>query len=286
MAQRSNADRSADKPNVSSGKVKIFQRSRLYLQLITVFAIALAFCLGISIFFKVDTITVSGNNHYTPWTVAQASGIQEGENLLFFGRFGAQVKIKQSLPYVEKVRIGIKLPGTVNIVIEEVPVVYSIRDLDGSWWLISSTGRIVEQVNSASAGKSTAIDGVVLDAPVAGEQTVAWEAPAATDVEGNVIPSAGNNADRLKAALAIAQELERNEILGEAASIHVQDLQNIRLWYADRYEVRLGDSTDLAGKIAAMRVAIHKMGQFQTGVLELAPAGESWKVIYTQGGNS
>ena len=286
MAQRSNADRSADKPNVSSGKVKIFQRSRLYLQLITVFAIALAFCLGISIFFKVDTITVSGNNHYTPWTVAQASGIQEGENLLFFGRFGAQVKIKQSLPYVEKVRIGIKLPGTVNIVIEEVPVVYSIRDLDGSWWLISSTGRIVEQVNSASAGKSTAIDGVVLDAPVAGEQAVAWEAPAATDGEGNVIPSAGNNADRLKAALAIAQELERNEILGEAASIHVQDLQNIRLWYADRYEVRLGDSTDLAGKIAAMRVAIHKMGQFQTGVLELAPSGESWKVIYTQGGNS
>lgn len=286
MAQRSNADRSADKPNVSASKVKIFQRSRLYLQLITVFAIALAFCLGISIFFKVDTITVSGNNHYTPWTVAQASGIQEGENLLFFGRFGAQVKIKQALPYVEKVRIGIKLPGTVNIVIEEVPVVYSIRDLDGSWWLISSTGRIVEQVNSASAGKSTAIDGVVLDAPVAGEQAVAWEAPAATDGEENVIPSAGNNADRLKAALAIAQELERNEILGEAASIHVQDLQNIRLWYADRYEVRLGDSTDLAGKIAAMRVAIHKMGQFQTGVLELAPAGESWKVIYTQGGNS
>ena len=286
MAQRSNADRSADKPNVSASKVKVFQRSRLYLQLITVFAIALAFCLGISIFFKVDTITVSGNNHYTPWTVAQASGIQKGENLLFFGRFGAQVKIKQALPYVENVRIGIKLPGTVNIMIEEVPVVYSIRDLDGSWWLISSTGRIVEQVNSASAGQSTAIDGVVLDAPVAGEQAVAWEVPAATDAEGNVILSAGNNADRLNAALSIARELERNEILGEAASIHVEDLQNIRLWYRDRYEVKLGDSTDLAGKIAATKVAIAKMGQFQTGVLELAAAGEGWKVIYTQNGNS
>ena len=285
MAQRSNAERSADKPNVSASKVKIFQRSRLYLQLITVFSIALAFSLGISIFFKVDTITVSGNHHYTPWTVAQASGIQEGENLLFFGRFGAQVKIKQSLPYVETVRIGIKLPGTVNIVIEEVPVVYSIRDLDGSWWLIASTGRIVEQVNSASAGNRTAIDGVILDAPVAGEQAVAWESPAATDGEGNVVPSAGNNADRLKAALAVAQELERNEILGEAAGIHVEDLQNIRLWYGDRYEVRLGDNADLAGKIAAMRVAIEKMGQFQTGILELAPAGEGWKVIYTQTGN-
>ena len=286
MAQRSNADRSADKPNVSASKVKIFQRSRLYLQLITVFAIALAFSLGISIFFKVDTITVSGNSHYTPWTVAQASGIQEGENLLFFGRSGAMVKIMQALPYVENVRIGITLPGTVNIMIEEVPVVYSIRDLDGSWWLISSTGRIVEQVNSASAGKSTAIDGVVLDAPVAGEQAVAWEAPAATDAEGNVIPSAGNNADRLRAALSVAQELERNEILGEAASIHVEDLQNIRMWYADRYEIHLGDSAGMDGKIAAVKVAIGKMGQFQTGVMELAPAGEGWKVIYQQTGNS
>jgi cell division protein FtsQ len=286
MAQRSNADRSADKPNVSASKVKIFQRSRLYLQLITVFAIALAFSLGISIFFKVDTITVSGNSHYTPWTVAQASGIQEGENLLFFGRSSAMVKIKQALPYVENVRIGITLPGTVNIMIEEVPVVYSIRDLDGSWWLISSTGRIVEQVNSASAGKSTAIDGVVLDAPVAGEQAVAWEAPAATDAEGNVIPSAGNNADRLRAALSVAQELERNEILGEAASIHVEDLQNIRVWYADRYEIHLGDSAGMDGKIAAVKVAIGKMGQFQTGVMELVPAGEGWKVIYQQTGNS
>lgn len=286
MAQRSNADRSADKPNVSASKVKIFQRSRLYLQLITVFAIALAFCLGISIFFKVDTITVSGNNHYTPWTVAQASGIQEGENLLFFGRSGAMVKIKQQLPYVENVRIGIKLPGTVNIMIEEVPVVYSIRDLDGSWWLVSSTGRIVEQVNSASAGKRTAIEGVVLDAPVAGEQAVAWEAPAATDGEGNVILSAGNNADRLKAALCVAQELERNEILGEAASIHVEDLQNIRLWYGDRYEVRLGDSADMDGKIAAMKSAISKMGQFQTGVLEVSYTEGKWKAIYRQNTNS
>ena len=286
MANRNHADRSAEKPNVSAAKVRPFQRSRLYLQLLTIFAIALAFCLGISIFFKVDTITVSGTQHYTPWTVAQASGIQKGENLLFFGRAGAQVKIKQALPYVENVRIGIKLPGTVHIEIVEVPVVYAIRDMDGSWWLMTSEGRIVEQVNSASAGDCTAIEGVVLDAPVAGQQAVAWEAPAATDEAGSVILSAGNNADRLKVALSVARELERNEILGEAASIHVSDLQNILLWYGDRYEVRLGDSTDIDGKIAAMKSAIAQMGQFQTGVLEVSYVDGKWKAIYRQNRNS
>ena len=70
MAQRSNAERSADKPNVSASKVKVFQRSRLYLQLITVFAIALAFSLGISITFtNIAPISIS---HFS-WTVYNTS---------------------------------------------------------------------------------------------------------------------------------------------------------------------------------------------------------------------
>lgn len=282
MANRNNADRPAEKPNVSAAKVRPFQRSRFYLQMLTIFAIALAFCLGVSIFFKVETITVSGATHYTPWTVAQASGIQEGENLLFFGRSGAQVKIKQALPYVEEVRIGIKLPSTVHIEIKEVPVVYALRDLDGSWWLMTSNGRIVEQVNSASAGNCTAIEGFVLDAPVAGEQAVAWENPPQTDDAGNVITSATTNADRLRAAISILQELERNEILGEAAKVDVTSLQDLRLWYGERYEVKLGDSTDMDQKIAAMKSAISQMGQFQTGILELSLSEGKWQVIYRQ----
>lgn len=282
MANRNRVDHSSEKPNVAASKARPFQRSRLYLQLLTVFAFALAFCLGVSIFFKVDTITVSGTQHYSAWTVAQASGIQEGENLLFFGRSKAMVKIKQQLHYVENVRIGIKLPGTVNIEIEEVPVVYAIRDLDGSWWLISSTGRIVEQVNSASAGECTAIEGFVLDGPQAGQQAVAWEEPAQTDEAGNVIPSAASNADRLRAALSILQELEKNEILGAAASVDVTSLQDLRLWYGDRYEVLLGDSADMDGKIAAMKSAIEQMGEFQTGVLEVSQTDGKWRVVYRQ----
>lgn len=283
MANRSNADQGAEKPNVSASQARPFQRSRLYLQLLTILAIALAFCLGISIFFKVETITVSGAERYTPWTVAQASGIQEGDNLMFFGRAGAMVKIKQALPYVKDVRIGIKLPGTVNIIIEEVPVVYAIKAQDGSWWLMTSDGKLMEKTNGAAAGECTAIEGVVLDAPAEGEKAVAWEAPAQTDEAGQIIPSAATNADRLRSALKILQQLEKNEILGEAASVNVESLQNLIVWYGNRFEVKLGDSTQMDGKIAAMKSAIGKMGQFQTGILEISQVDGKWKAVYRQG---
>jgi cell division protein FtsQ len=283
MANRNNQDYSADKPNVSQMRAKTFQRSRLYLQLITILAIALAFSLGVSIFFKVENITVSGTNRYSAWTVAEASGIQKGDNLLFFGRAGAQVRIKQALNYVENVRIGIKLPGTVNIFIEEVPVVYSVKDHDGNWWIMTSDGKLLEKANGAEAGNHTVIEGVVLNDPTEGEQATAWEAPPELDTEGNPIPSATTNADRLKAALLIAQQLERNEILGEAASIYVESLQQLKVQYGSRYEVRLGDVSEMDGKIAAMKSAIAQMGEFQTGILEVSNTDGKWQVVYRQG---
>ena len=283
MANRNNQDYSADKPNVSQMRAKTFQRSRLYLQLITILAIALAFSLGVSIFFKVETITVSGTNRYSAWTVAEASGIQKGDNLLFFGRAGAQVRIKQALNYVENVRIGIKLPGTVNIFVEEVPVVYSVKDHDGNWWIMTSDGKLLEKANGAEAGNHTVIEGVVLNDPAEGEQATAWEAPPELDTEGNPIPSATTNADRLKAALLIAQQLERNEILGEAASIYVESLQQLKVQYGSRYEVRLGDVSEMDGKIAAMKSAIAQMGEFQTGILEVSNTDGKWQVVYRQG---
>ena len=282
MANRNHEQHGSDKPNVSSGRVKTFQRSRLYLQLVTIFAIALAFCLGVSIFLKVDTITVSGTEHYTAWTVAQASGIQEGDNLLFFGRASAMVKIKQALPYVKDVRIGISLPGTVNIVVVEVPVVYAIKSSDGSWWLMTSDGKLMEKTNGATAGQYTASEGVLLQDPKAGEKAVAWEETAATDEVGQVIQTATKNRDRLEAALLIAQQLERYGMLGVAASIHVEALHDLRLWYGDRYEVQLGDSVDMDMKIYAVKSAVEQMGEFQTGALEVLNTDGKWQVIYRQ----
>lgn len=282
MANQTQNSPSPRKPNVSASGAKGFQSRRLYLQLLTLFAVALAVCLGISIFFRVDTITVTGAERYNAWTVAQASGIENGDNLLFFGRAGAQVKIRQALPYVEKVRIGIRLPGTVLIEIEEVPVVYSIRDLDGSWWLITSQGRVVEQVNSASAVNCTSIEGVTLDNPVQGEQAVAWEQPQQTDPSGQSVITAQRSADLLQAALEIAQQLERFELMGEAASIHVEDLQQLYLWYGSRFQVMLGDSSEMDSKIAAMKSAVEQMGQFQSGILEVLLNEGKWKVVYRQ----
>ena len=116
------------------------------IRMITV-AVVLALVLGMSVFFRVKVITVSGANVYSAWTVREKSGISIGDNLLTFGRTKASGQIIANLPYVKSARIGIKLPDTVNIEITEWDVLYSIRDDANRWWLLNSEGKIVDNVD-------------------------------------------------------------------------------------------------------------------------------------------
>lgn len=259
-----------------------FNRNRLLVQLITVAAVVLAVVLGLSVFFKVETITVTGAEVYSAWSVREASGISEGDNLLTFSRARASGQIKANLPYVDKVRIGIKLPNTVNIMIEEEDVVYAIQTDDGTWWLMNSNGRMVEQTNSAVAKGYTQVMGVTLSGPVSGQQAVAAEeVPTETDLDGELIPITVTGAMRLNAALQILKALEANDIVGDAASVNVSQLEDMVLWYGTRYQVNLGDTSNIDYKIACMNDAVLQMSDYDSGILDISFTNMPDKVIYT-----
>lgn len=262
-------------PEVVYTPARPFHRNRLILRLLTILAVVLAISLGLSIFFKVDTITVTGTNKYSAWTVREASDIEKGDSLLFFGKASAGSKIIAALPYVRSVRFDITLPGTVNIIVEEAPVAYSIKCTDGLWWLITADGRVVEQTDGATANNCTTILGVQLHAPKVGEQAVAAE-----QVQEGENPVVITGADRLNTALEILQQLEANEILGKAASVDVTKMQALEFWYGKQYQVELGDSSRLDYKIAAVKQAVSQMSQYQTGILDASFTTFSDRVGY------
>ena len=254
-----------------------FNRNRLIIQLVTVTAVVLALVIGLSVFFKVEHIYVSGAKVYSESSITEVCGISKGDNLLTFSHARAAALIQANRPYVREVRFGIKLPDTVNIIVEEDDVVYAIKDQTGQWWLMNSDGRVVEQGNNAKITNNTQVLGVSLQDPVPNERGVALEsAPAAeenaTAAEGETVPSSvpvtTTGAQRLDAALQILKALEDNDIVGSAASVDVSRIDDIILWYGTRYQVNLGDNTRLEHKIACMNAVIAQMSEYQSGVLD------------------
>ncbi|MBP3684145.1 MAG: FtsQ-type POTRA domain-containing protein [Oscillospiraceae bacterium] len=269
-------------PAVIYTQPQAFNRNRLLVQLVTITAVVAAVVMSLAVFFKVEHITISGAEVYDPYVIEKASGIQKktttepGDNLLTFSRPRAGALIKANLPYVDTVRFGIKLPGTVNIIIEEDDVVYAIKDQNEAWWLINSDGRVVEAGTGSKAANHTQVLGVQLESPVPDTigiavETVSTETyPEGDPNAGQPVPVTQTNAQRLAAALQILQALEANDIVGSAASVDVSRLEDIILWYGTRYQVNLGDTANLEYKITCMNDVILQMSDYQSGILDIS----------------
>ena len=285
---------------------KPFKRGRFLLRLATVAAVVLALFLGMSIFFKVETVRVSGCNTYTAWEVSEASDIEIGSNLLTLSRAQIGGSIISKLPYVDTVRVGIILPDTVNIEITELDAVYSIEDAQGTWWLMNDEGRVVDQVDSVSAKEYTQILGVRLEGAQIGQQAVALEAgtatipvadpeaepqegqatgepaePQDTAAAGDTITVGITGAERLRTVLAVLQQLSGNSISGLIDSVDVTTLSAIELWYDERFQINLGDTGQLEYKIGALKATIDKMESYESGHLDLSFTNWPDKVGYT-----
>lgn len=255
-------------------------RKKLLIRLITIFAAALALFLGCTVFFRVKHVVVTGTERYTAWTVRDASGIEGGESLLAFGKTKAAGRIMEKLRYVKSVRIGITLPDTVNIYVQELDVVYGVQDAADGWWLMSSDGRVVEKTTEAKARDMTLLKGFRLDEPEVGQNAAALESEQ-TDADTPVLIT---NQERMEAALSVITQLERNEILGEAASVDVTDPADIQLWYGDDYKVLLGDPDRMDEKIIMMDRVIsqhEQEGGYQSGVLDITLTDTPDGVEYT-----
>ena len=87
-------------------------------------------------------------------------------------------------------------------------------------------------------------------------------------------------AARLNAALNILQQLEKNDIVGAAASVDVGRLSNIELWYGQQYQVRLGDNSQLSYKIRCMCEAVAQLKDYDTGLLDISFMLIQDQVIY------
>ncbi len=69
--------------------------------------------------------------------------------------------------------------------------------------------------------------------------------------------------------------------MGTVASVDVTSLSDIELWYGTRYQVTVGDTSQLDYKIACMSYAILELSDYETGILDVSFITWPDEVSYT-----
>ena len=223
-------------------------------KLLSILIICTAIIVALTLFFRVDTIVVSGQERYTSQEIQDATGIAQGDNLFLLNKYDVAQNIVKALPYVEEIRISRKLPDTLLIEVRECGTPLALVQ-DGSAWLISPGGKIVEQKSAAEVGDSGIIDGCKLLAPSVGP-------PLALATE---------YADQQTSLLELLAALEDAGMLKQVDAIHLDDAGKVIMDYAGRFTVEMPYNADYAMKLKALRLSLEsgKIQDNMTGTFDL-----------------
>jgi cell division protein FtsQ len=215
--------------------------------------ICAALVFGMSVFFRVANIKVSGADHYTESEIIEASGIKTGDNLMLINRESVQNRISSKLIYIGTVTVSRALPNTVLINVSESGTIACVGT-DSGLWLIDKNCKLLEQSDTANAATYIQISGVSGVKPE----------------KGSVMSVSQEDQPKKKCLNDLLCALTDNNMLTDVNSIDVSNVTNVEFKYMNRFTVKLGKDENFEYKFELLSGVVSKLESDKTGTIDLS----------------
>ena len=237
------------------GRGRRGRRFGVLYKLLTLVVVCAAAVLALTLFFKVESVEVTGNSRYSAQEIQDACGVSLGDNLYLLSKPDMVQRLHQRLPYIDEVRITRRLPNTLCVQVTEFSTVYAVEQ-EGTVWLLTSGGKIVE--TAAERGDTPLIDGCELLAPsLGGDVSFALELQ-----------------NRRESLFALLTALESAELTGDVRAIHLGDPTVLSMDYTESFTVEMPYGADYPRLLRYLTLVIEELETNLTGVIDLTRDGE------------
>ena len=174
--------------------------------------------LALTVFFKVDTITVEGAQKYRAEEIVAGMDVKQGDNLYLWNKVKVCDAMLEKFPYLQSVQIRRHLPNALVVTVTECSASVAIAS-NGGYLLLSKEGKALEQ--SANSNGLPVVTGMTL-----------------TDVPlGKILSS--DSSEAADDLLTILQTLDAADMLKDLAFINLSDLHDIHIGYLKRFDIRV-----------------------------------------------
>lgn len=233
-------------------------------KLLSVLVICTAILAAMTLFFRVGSIVVTGQNRYTAEEIQAASGVELGSNMYLLNKFDVRQNIWRELPYIEDISINRKLPDTLLIEVRESGRPFAVVQ-EGSAWLISAGGKIVDQLPEREAGQYGRITGCELLAPTV----------------GTTLALATEYAAQQSSLLNLLAALDHAGLTENVDAIRLEDLSDLKMDYIGRFTVRMAYGADYEMELKKLTLTLEdeKIQSNMTGTIDLRLKSEKVFII-------
>ncbi len=218
-------------------KRKIFACIALTLGIIAVIVI-----LSLTVLFKIEHITIEGNERYTEDEIAAVLPIGEQDNLFLADTEKASAKLEENLPYIYEAVITRKLPSTLQVLITETPTVYAIQTEEAVYTLVDDTFKVLENGVTELPENAVTITNAAINTTVVGQTIVLGD-------------------EKMLVNLKEMTAIIRDDQLAEITSISSVDINNNYMVYDNRITFKLGSIDNLETKVFTALTAVEKLNE-------------------------
>lgn len=193
--------------------------------------------LALTVFFKVDTITVEGAQKYRAEEIVAGMDVKQGDNLYLWNKVKVCDAMLEKFPYLQTVQIRRHLPNALVVTVTECTASVAIAS-DGGYLLLSKEGKVLEQ-SPTSNGLSVVTGMTLSDVPL-----------------GKILSE--DSSESAEELLTILQTIDAADMLGDLNFINLSDLRDIHIGYQKRFDIRVDSVDNLAYHLRFAKTVIEE----------------------------
>lgn len=220
----------------------------LFKVLLIVFVIA-TFFVATTVFFKINDITVVGESRYTDEQIISSTGIEIGDNLMFIEKISIAKNMFNELLYLDEVKINRLFPDVLEITVKDSVAAFTFSE-DGQNILLDTNGKYLENIEDST--------GYI--------QIIGLE-PLLLHIGDNIFETYVPSSQLLE---QIITSLKSHNLLSDIKVIDIAKDYEIKLKYTDRFDVLIGDNTELDKKILFLSTVKSKLSDNDKGLIDIS----------------
>ncbi len=248
----------------------------LHYILLTIFFLALGATLSLTVFFKIDSVTVIGVDKYPPDEIIAASGIEIGDNLFRIDKTTVKSKLKEQFPYLDTVKLNLKMPHGIQIEATQCTPAGAVEDGD-EFLMITREGKVLEKGILLIPENIPLILGVNTYGATPGKKLSDYD----KDSKDSEAENAAKEAEAAMTMLDYLLDAADATGFADITNVDLTDVYNMKIIYENRLLLNLGTEAELTEKLNFIKELIdNRLDENVEGIIDAGNISRS--LLFTE----